>query len=96
MSTSDQFEQISGAKVNQCKSEAMFFGNWAKRSFYPFTFRTEGYDWPRCCGMLQVVGPFRITYPSRRNLQMRNIFCHKSIRKWSTHSVLETLQEKDR
>ncbi|XP_078412405.1 uncharacterized protein LOC144689141 [Cetorhinus maximus] len=38
----DQFELASGAKVNRGKSEAMFFGNWADRSFVPFTVRADG------------------------------------------------------
>eukprot|EP00061_Rhincodon_typus_P005131 g24273.t1 len=41
MSISDQFELASGAKVNQGQREAMFFGNWAVRSFIPFTVRTD-------------------------------------------------------
>ncbi|XP_067899215.1 uncharacterized protein [Heterodontus francisci] len=32
---SDQFKLASGDKVNCSKSEAMFFGNWADRSFVP-------------------------------------------------------------
>eukprot|EP00061_Rhincodon_typus_P009336 g32764.t1 len=40
LSICDQFELASGAKVNRGKSEAMFFGNWADRSFIPFTVRT--------------------------------------------------------
>eukprot|EP00061_Rhincodon_typus_P012201 g37786.t1 len=41
MSICDQFELASGAKVNRGQSEAMFFGNWADRSFIPFTIRTD-------------------------------------------------------
>eukprot|EP00061_Rhincodon_typus_P011318 g36244.t1 len=41
LSICDQFELASGAKVNKGKSEAMFFGNWADRSFIPFTVRTD-------------------------------------------------------
>jgi len=37
----EQFERASGAKVNRGKSEAMFFGNWADRSFVPFTVRED-------------------------------------------------------
>eukprot|EP00061_Rhincodon_typus_P016300 g44437.t1 len=40
MSICDQFKLTSGAKINQGKSKAMFFGNWANRSFIPFTIRT--------------------------------------------------------
>eukprot|EP00061_Rhincodon_typus_P016791 g45185.t1 len=41
MSICDQFELASGAKVNQGKSEAMFFGNWANQSFIPFIVRSD-------------------------------------------------------
>eukprot|EP00061_Rhincodon_typus_P004950 g23801.t1 len=41
LSICDQFELASGAKVNRGKSEAMFFSNWADRSFIPFTVRTD-------------------------------------------------------
>ncbi|XP_067913684.1 uncharacterized protein [Heterodontus francisci] len=41
MSICGQFELASGAKVNHGKSEAMFFGNWADRSFVPFTVRSD-------------------------------------------------------
>eukprot|EP00061_Rhincodon_typus_P009348 g32786.t1 len=41
MSIDDQFELVSGAKVNRGKSEAMFFWNWADQCFIPFTVRTH-------------------------------------------------------
>eukprot|EP00061_Rhincodon_typus_P012466 g38221.t1 len=41
VSISDQFGLASGAKINRGKSEAMFFGNWADRSFIPFIIRTD-------------------------------------------------------
>eukprot|EP00061_Rhincodon_typus_P002057 g16499.t1 len=41
LSICEQFELASGAKVNRGESEAMFFGNWAARSFIPFTVRTD-------------------------------------------------------
>jgi len=37
----DQFKPASGANVNHGKSAAMFFGNWADRSFVPFTVRSD-------------------------------------------------------
>eukprot|EP00061_Rhincodon_typus_P016892 g45343.t1 len=37
MSICNQFELASGAKINQGKNEAMFFGNQLDRSFIPFT-----------------------------------------------------------
>eukprot|EP00061_Rhincodon_typus_P010553 g34926.t1 len=36
-----QFELALDAKVNQGKSESLFFGNQADRSFIPFTIRTD-------------------------------------------------------
>eukprot|EP00061_Rhincodon_typus_P009422 g32920.t1 len=41
LSICDQFEMALGAKVNRGKSKAVLFGNWANRSFIPFTIRTQ-------------------------------------------------------
>eukprot|EP00061_Rhincodon_typus_P012339 g38008.t1 len=40
-SSYDQFELASGAKLNQRKKKAIFFGSWANRYFIPFTVRTD-------------------------------------------------------
>eukprot|EP00061_Rhincodon_typus_P015130 g42642.t1 len=39
--TCDHLELASGVMVNRGKNEAMFFGNWAGRSFILFTVRTD-------------------------------------------------------
>eukprot|EP00061_Rhincodon_typus_P016526 g44791.t1 len=41
ISICNQIELTSGAKINQGKSEAKFFGNWADRSFIPFIVRAD-------------------------------------------------------
>eukprot|EP00061_Rhincodon_typus_P017663 g46456.t1 len=41
LSICDQFELVSGAKVNRGKSKAMFFGNWANQSFIPLTISSD-------------------------------------------------------
>eukprot|EP00061_Rhincodon_typus_P009675 g33344.t1 len=41
MNICEQFELALAAKVNQSKSKAIFFGNWADQSFILFIVRTD-------------------------------------------------------
>eukprot|EP00061_Rhincodon_typus_P009922 g33781.t1 len=145
MSICDQFELALGAKVNQGKSEAMFFGNWANDplSASPDTMYKvldEGgknvpivaliLTYVNSCIKLWVDPQFantKIPYIPRFYMSLvlrrmglalllnntpsgwtvphhlsfvekfakKNTFVHKFIRKWSAHSVLKTLWEKE-
>eukprot|EP00061_Rhincodon_typus_P015113 g42612.t1 len=105
MSICDQFKLASGAKVNQGKTEAMFFGNWADRSFIPFTIRTDYLKVPRKqfggSGMCEKSWEERITKVRQKLGFWEHHFLSivgKTfiIRKWLACSVLKTLREKER